>query len=175
MRNALSYVEQSTASSSICARIQSMERYQQAKYIAVYMAVRGEVDLSPLWRMANLDQKTYFFPKIQANHTLSFLPVTPKTRFIKHVFGILEPSAHPSQAIDPHDLDIIFMPLIAFDERGTRVGTGGGYYDRTLGSNTSSLLIGAAYDFQKQDFIQPDPWDIQLNAIVTQSTVYLVR
>lgn len=182
IRKSLSHAEQYAASNSICARIQSMEQYQQANYIALYIAVRGEIDLSPLWKRTQTNQKTmteaqktYFFPTIHANQMLSFLPVTQQTHFIKNSFGILEPDIHPSKAINPSELDIIFMPLVAFDENGTRIGMGGGYYDRTLEKNTSSLLIGVAYDFQKQPVIQPEPWDIQLNAIVTPSAIYYAQ
>ncbi|MDP3705617.1 MAG: 5-formyltetrahydrofolate cyclo-ligase [Legionellaceae bacterium] len=175
IRESLSHAEQCAASSRICIRIQSMELFQRAKCIALYSAVRGEIDLSALWQSANCSQKTYFFPTIQSDHTLSFLPVTHATRFLKNNFGILEADVHLSQAIDPTDLDIIFMPLVAFDECGTRIGMGGGYYDRTLAGNVLSVRIGVAYDFQKHDFIQPDPWDIQLDAIVTPSTIYFAE
>ncbi len=174
MRKSLSYVEQRAASSNICNRIQSMELYQQAKRIALYIAVRGEVDLSLLWNTDN-DDKRYFFPTIHASQTLAFLPVTHQTHFLKNNFGILEPDVPPSHAIDLNDLDIIFMPLVAFDTCGTRIGIGGGYYDRTLANNESASLIGVAYDFQKQDVIQPEPWDIQLDVIVTPSAIYFAE
>jgi len=171
VRDALSRVQQDEASRAICVHIESMPQYQQAKHIALYQAVRGEIELTTLWHRTTTPLKTYYFPVISTTQTLSFLPATTKTPFIPNKYGILEPDVSSSRAITATALDLIFIPLVAFDEYGTRIGMGGGFYDRTL-VNTTALLIGVAYDFQKQAPIQPDVWDIQLNGVITPSQAY---
>lgn len=64
------------------------------------------------------------------------------------------------------------MPLVAFDVRCTRLGMGAGYYDRTFQDKTHGSLFGVAYQFQRADFIQPHPWDIHLDAVITQRAIY---
>ena len=70
------------------------------------------------------------------------------------------------------------MPLVAFDPIGNRIGMGEGFYDRTLdnkklnNNKKKPILVGVAYDFQKQNHIQPDPWDIPLDIIFTESRIY---
>ena len=70
-----------------------------------------------------------------------------------------------------HELDVILMPLVGFDNDGNRLGMGGGYYDRTLAYTRHAIkkpvLIGVAHDLQRVDRLPYASWDIPLNAIVT--------
>ncbi len=129
MRNALSLSTLTASSAAVCKKINALQEYNEAKHIAIYHAVNGEINLSLL---LNDTQKIYYFPVINEDRTLAFLPVTPTTSFYKNRFGIAEPDVSLVQAIPPKQLDIICLPLVAFDEYGNRLGMGGGYYDRTL-------------------------------------------
>lgn len=102
---------------------------------------------------------------------LSFLPATPATSFKNNSHGIPEPDVELSKAIAVTALDLIFVPLLAFDNHCTRIGMGGGYYDRTLAKENHPLLIGVAYEFQHQTWLEPQEWDIPLTAVVTQTTI----
>lgn len=166
LRNNLTPAEQAAASARVCERILELEQYQTAQRIAIYHAVNGEIDLS------GLQHKAVYFPVMNTNKTLSFLPVTPETVFHKNRFDILEPDVNHELAIMPEQLDIIFLPLVAFDELGTRLGMGGGYYDRTLAHHRPKLLIGVAHDVQRQVFIDREEWDVPLAAIITERTIY---
>lgn len=166
MRASLSSIEQARASASICQRIKTLEPYQQAQNIAIYYAVQGEIDLS------DLQEKNRYFPVINKDRTLSFLPVNADTIFYTNRLGIPEPDVDHALALMPEQLDIIFLPLVAFDEHGTRLGMGGGYYDRTLAHHRAPLLIGVAHDFQRETFIERKPWDVPLAAIITECNIY---
>lgn len=166
IRKQLSPNEQIAASSRVCQQIRLLSDYQKAKRIAIYHAIQGEIDLSAL------QEKACYLPMINVDKTLLFLPVTSNTVFYKNCFGIAEPDVNHDLAILPDDLDIIFLPLVAFDEHGTRLGMGGGYYDRTLASSHRTVLIGVGYDFQRQPFIDRKPWDIPMAAVITESNVY---
>ncbi len=168
-RKNLSSAVQSAASTAVCARIIALDQYQKAEHIALYRAVNGEIDLSGL---TILHGQTGYFPVMNADHTLTFLPITTDTVFINNRFGIAEPDVARELAIMPEQLDIIFLPVVAFDESGTRLGQGGGYYDRTLAHHCKSLLIGVAYAFQQQPFIEHQAWDVPLAAIITERSTY---
>lgn len=172
VRELLSPEYQRSMSDRICARIRSLDVYRYAKKIALYHAMKGEVDLMPLWKTAPLHGKYCYFPALEENKSLLFLPATPVTEFTENRFGIEEPLVDHKLAIPTNDLEIIFLPLVAFDEYGTRLGMGSGYYDRTLENCPRPLLIGVAYEFQRQSYIQPQPWDIPLSIIVTETNVY---
>jgi len=69
------------------------------------------------------------------------------------------------------------MPLLGFDNEGSRLGMGGGYYDRALSFKHSEeqpskpLLIGLAYSFQQIEGLQSDTWDVPLDVIITEETI----
>ena len=172
IRKNLSPAYQKKASAMVCENIRKLEQYRYAKRIALYQSVNGEVDLANLWRTAPFHGKYCYFPTLNEDHTLCFLPATPSSAFQTNRFGIEEPHIDRELALAPDQIDLIFTPLLAFDHRGTRLGMGAGYYDRTLAYSRPKLLIGVAYEFQRQSFIEIQSWDVQLDMVITESTVY---
>ena len=83
---------------------------------------------------------------------------------------ILEPKS--GKEIDPEDLDIIFIPLLAFDKNLNRVGMGKGYYDKTLHGKKAGKLVGLAYDFQEISNAFPEDHDVAMNAIITSKNIF---
>ena len=163
---------QLSASNKICAKVRALDSYRYGKRIALYHSVSGEVDLTPLWKSAPLQGKYCYFPALKDDGTLMFLPATPTTPCIVNRFGIEEPDVDLSLALPPAEFNIIFMPLVAFDTRGGRIGMGGGYYDRTLALVKGPMFIGVAYEFQRLSFINAQAWDVPLEVIVTEQMIY---
>ena len=159
LRKQLSAADQAKASAAVCEQIRALPNYPRAKRIALYRAVNGEIDLDELWQSKT---HTCCFPVIKEDKTLLFL----------NKFGILEPNSSRTLAVALSQIDIMFLPLVAFDEHGTRIGMGGGFYDRTLADERPPLLVGVAYEFQRQLFIEPATWDVPLTAIITQCNTY---
>lgn len=172
MRSNLSTDYRIKASQQICKRIQSLEHYRHAKRIALYCAVNNEVGLNFLWSSAPRQGKFCYFPVLNDDATLTFLPATPATPFKKNTFGIPEPDVSLDEAIDVSELDMLILPLVAFDKACTRLGMGAGCYDRTLGIQKHGVLFGVGYNFQLQDFIAPQIWDVPLDGVVTPKCVY---
>ena len=107
---------------------------------------------------------------------MDFYPVTPDSQLSKNTFGIWEPVA--GEKIDAKSLDLVCAPLVAFDQDGHRIGMGGGYYDRYFSflANRNRWrqpkLIGLAFDCQKVEKIRPNPWDIRLYSVVTETNTF---
>ncbi len=93
-------------------------------------------------------------------------------------FGILEPACKPKYWLKPRQMDLMLLPLVAFDEAGNRLGMGGGFYDRSLAHLKlrqhvrKPYLIGLAHECQKAGNVLVQSWDVPLNAIVTEKRVY---
>ncbi len=110
-------------------------------------------------------------PRVEKDsRVLKFVSWTHKTKMTKGAFGIQEPE--DSEAIIP---DIVIAPLLAFDQKGYRLGQGGGYYDATLEAlraQKSVSYIGIGYAEQAVLFKLPiEPHDVPLDYILTPQGV----
>jgi 5-formyltetrahydrofolate cyclo-ligase len=98
----------------------------------------------------------------------------PDTRLVLNRLGIAEPETG-SQHVNVRSVVLMLMPLVAFDDSGTRLGMGGGFYDRFLGALPPGLrprLIGLAHEAQHSAATLPrDHWDIPLDAVITEAGV----
>ena len=147
---------------------------RRAQRIACYLPNDGEMDLTPLIaRLWALGRKS-FLPVLH-RRKLWFLPYTSGTPLTNNFFGIPEPDISAQKRCPARALDIVLMPLVAFDESGNRVGMGGGYYDQTFSYKSKNCalkkphLIGVAYEFQCVAELPASWWDIGLDGILTEN------
>ena len=121
-----------------------------AKRIALYRAVNGEVPVDGLADFFMSQGKKCCFPRIE-NDTMVFCDCDSlkDDEFVQSSFGIKEP-ASSKPVVDPKSIDVVVLPAVAYNEEGTRLGMGGGYYDRYFGSLGSDrpYLLGICYEFQ---------------------------
>ncbi len=117
--------------------------------------------------------KHVYCPVVDARaRRLRFVEVTRESPLKRSDFGLLEPI--DGEEIEPLNLDVVITPLVAFDSAGSRIGMGGGYYDRTfavLRQRTNWLhpkLTGVAFSCQKVRKIKANPWDIGLWKVITE-------
>jgi len=181
-RRALSDSEREQAAFLLCERIAASRIYQHSKHIAFYLPNDGEMDLTLLIQDAWQQGKKCYLPVLAEPNTqrLWFIPYTAGTKLKPNRFGIPEPvHSHSLRIRKTLSLDLILMPLVAFDAQGNRVGMGGGYYDRTLAFLRQRKywhkpnLLGVAYEFQKQQQLKHNPWDIPLQSVATEQQFYL--
>lgn len=148
------------------------------KRIGIYLHSDGELATDLIIKQLHNMRRQVFLPVLHPSSTnrLVFLSYKRATPLIKNRFGIFEP-ALIIKHIPVTSLDIIFMPLVAFDENGNRIGMGGGFYDRTLSAsniqpiNKRPLLIGLAHELQNINEIKKRSWDIPLDAVITEKKV----
>jgi 5-formyltetrahydrofolate cyclo-ligase len=173
IRSKLPIAYRTINSETVCNRIKKLGAYRYAKRIALYHATNGEVDLNSIWNSAPLQGKYCYFPALTEENTLVFLPATPATPFKNNKYGVLEPDVSHNLSISLDELDIVLIPLVAFDAQCRRLGMGAGYYDRTLSNKPKALLLGIAYEFQRVDFIESQSWDVPMDKIITQKNTYI--
>jgi 5-formyltetrahydrofolate cyclo-ligase len=154
--------------------------FRHSRRIAFYIAVRGEMDPAPLLQLALRTGKSAFLPILRERPSrgLWFAPYTAHTSLSTNRFGISEPNYSHNKLVMPWSLDLVFVPLVAFDREGHRLGMGGGYYDRTFAFKTKRshlkgpTMVGLAHEFQLQSQLPVMPWDIPLDKVITEAAIY---
>lgn len=180
-RRALSADEQSLAARRLAVNVTGTRLFLVSHRIACYLPNDGEIDTAPVIEHVRRLRKTLYLPVLSplAHDRLWFAEAGPKTRFAPNRFGIPEPVVKASDLIRAQELDLILMPLVGFDDRGNRLGMGGGFYDRSLeflrhrNHWRKPHLLGIAYDFQRANGLTADPWDVPLQGVITDQAVYL--
>jgi 5-formyltetrahydrofolate cyclo-ligase len=181
-RQAIRPEQQLKASLKLCQTILKDLDYRNARHLAFYQAFDGEIDPSPLLNAALEAHKHCYLPVLDRSAlSLSFVGYRRDSDLQPNHYGIPEPSSQ-QQGINLAQLDIIFVPLLAFDSLGTRLGMGKGYYDRALAEFRSSkthnekpLLIGLAHECQRVESLERAIWDVPMDRVITDQTVYLVH
>jgi 5-formyltetrahydrofolate cyclo-ligase len=143
--------------------------------IALYAARPPEVDTTALRALAHRRQCRVYLPRVidYRQNRLRFFRDGAADRINR--FGIAEPAARFPISVTA--LSVVFLPLLGFDARGTRLGAGKGYYDRLLAfrrhrqSWHRPLLIGLAYACQEVAAIERHPHDVPLDAVVTEAGI----
>ncbi len=182
-RQGLTHQQRQHAAAQLVQQLRGSRLFQRSRHIAVYLPNDGEMNLWPLIHYAWQQGKQCYLPIVGHRHThrLWFVPFTHQTPLYKNRYGIPEPAhANKARNFPLRRLDLVLMPLVGFDTQGNRLGMGGGYYDRSfafLHRNShwrKPLLLGTAYEFQRQPQLASQPWDVPLDAIVTDVSLYKV-
>ncbi|WP_100656558.1 5-formyltetrahydrofolate cyclo-ligase [Alteromonas flava] len=173
-RNALSESQQQQAAQDLCHQLSTLSLFSKAKRIAVYLANDGELNLTPTitacWQLGIKTALPVLDP-YRSGH-LQFQHYHTNTPMNANRYGIAEPIYSANDCVRLNELNALFLPLVAFDSKGNRLGMGGGFYDRTLADLESAdkpILIGIAHDCQHTEELPTEPWDIPLDYIVTPS------
>ena len=139
--------------------------FQPGRTVAAYIALNDEADPSALLDAAHAAGCKTALPHVSSKAApMQFLPWNPGEALEKGIFGLQQPK-QGAGAIKP---DIILVPLVAFDRRLSRIGQGAGHYDRALSLLGDSIAIGVAWSVQEAEIIAADPWDVPLDAILTE-------
>ncbi|MEN8214653.1 MAG: 5-formyltetrahydrofolate cyclo-ligase, partial [Pseudomonadota bacterium] len=156
-RRQLSAAQQRRHASEVASRLTRLGIFKSASRIAFYLSSNGELDPSPVANICRRSTKRLYLPVLHPfNHgRLFFCAWSEHTQLQPNRFGILEPTCRGNARIALRSLDLVLVPLVAFDSNCQRIGMGGGFYDRTLGNARVGsawrrpLLIGLAHELQR--------------------------
>lgn len=138
---------------------------RRAHRVAVYLSMGSELQTAPLIAALKTRGIAVFAPTLLRGG-MRFRPLT-NTRLQSHPLGMLQPRT--GIALRASQMDVVILPLLGFDARGTRLGQGGGYYDCALSeARFRTYRLGLAYAQQQVAMLPTEPWDVPLNAILTE-------
>jgi len=178
LRDELSPNERRSASQGLLQTAIREGLFLKYRRIGFYLPFEGEMDLLPLLNHALWQGKICYLPVVpqRFEKKLNFTRLTARANWYQNRYGIQEHwSPRPARA---RQLDLLFMPLVGFDEEGYRLGMGGGFYDTSLAylgrrkTWRKPYLVGIGYECQKVKQVPRDPWDMPLDAALTERRLY---
>lgn len=148
-----------------CARLPAFEA---AGLVAAYLATAGEVSAAALLTACHERGKRLCVPAwCRSARRYGMALLGPDEPLEPGPMRILQP-ARPVW-ICPTMIDLIVVPGVAFDERGGRLGQGGGHYDRLLPRlSPRCTRVGLGHDGQVVARVPRDPWDEPVHWVVTE-------
>ncbi|HMU90297.1 MAG TPA: 5-formyltetrahydrofolate cyclo-ligase [Pseudomonadales bacterium] len=180
-RRALSASAQRQAAASVARHLAGWLRFLHSRRIGHYLASDGEIDPTSALLRGQARGAQGFLPILHpfAHNRLLFAPHRPGERLILNRYAIAEPDLRRQALTPAWSLDLVLLPLVAFDRSGARLGMGGGYYDRTFALDrpwpSRPLLVGVAHHFQERPQLPMATWDVPLDAVVTDRELILIR
>lgn len=163
-RTALTDADAAERSKAICERVLALPLFSAAEVVVAYVPRPDEVDPRRAIAAAEAAGKAVFYPRVVSDG-LEFLTggrLRPGWR------GLLEPEGGVALR-PPGDGALMLVPGVGFDERGMRLGRGGGAYDRALGTFAAATRIGLAFECQVRARLPSEAWDVRMHSVATET------
>lgn len=171
LRESLSDEDVMLKSLGIMRRLEGLSFFARAGTIMAYMDYKKEVITSQIIEKALSTGKRIVLPlTIPDKHQLVLIEIKDLKSDITAGFkGIREPKYNNERIVTPREVDLVLVPGVVFDERGYRIGYGGGYYDRFL-KETSACKVGLAFELQIHT-VPEEEHDIKMDYVVTEDRI----
>ncbi len=172
IRDALVKSEKESMDNNIFNKLVNSELYKNAKSIFIYINFSNEINTINIIEKALNDGKEVFIPKIyKGDKSMKAIKLNSFNELKKNSMGILEPY-DDSNFIEKTNIDLIIVPGVVFDNKGNRIGYGGGYYDRYLEDiKYKNNKVALAYDLQIVESIDAEAHDVKIDYIVTNTKI----
>ena len=190
IRAALDEDEQRDAARQVARRLLELDLLAGTGTLGTYLPTDGEMDPNLALDELRARGWTIALPIVEADRSMRFARWDADARLVPNRFGIDEPEP-PLEAVSFDQLDVVLVPCVAVDLEGNRLGFGAGFYDRAFARPDLSaadiaaddpnpdattpprraVLVGVVHDIQVVDRIEPDPWDVPMDLIVTGARV----
>lgn len=171
-RDALAAADCQLLSRAIQARALQLYCYLACRSVALYSAVQNEVRTDDLLAHALKIGKKVFYPRVAKDDSAGFFRVSAADDLRAGRYGVLEPPGATRLAEAEFEALTIFVPGVAFDLHGNRLGRGGGWYDRLLQqASERAAIVALAYEFQIVDAVPAGPGDQRVHYIITEKGV----
>lgn len=157
--------ERNKKSKIIKERLFKTPEFIKAEIVMFYIAFGGEVNTKEMIEEAQKLGKIVAVPVCIKNRIIRPCRLDSNIRLKKGPYGISEPAI--KRFIDIKDLDLVVVPGVAFDRKGSRLGRGKGYYDYFLNKLPKKVAsVGLAFDFQTLPFIPATKTDVSVKRVI---------
>jgi len=161
-------------SARIAEKVKGIPEFQKAGLVMFYIEFRNEVITSDLIKYCLENGKRVVIPITDTKNT-RLIPSEIKDYpgdLTSGTWGILEPKPECVRPVEPKEIDFVIVPGVSFDEKGNRLGYGGGFYDRFLRLLRPEVSFAAlAFELQIRDNVYPEAHDYPMRYVVTEDRV----
>jgi len=174
-RREVSRLARARAAHAVARAISQTRWLTPGKRIGIYASMPQELGTAPLIELALERGCELYLPRITSLRARTMRFVKFSSRGTQHALGMHEPDGH--EHLNARFLDTIFVPAVALDHRGARLGHGIGFYDRTLAFRhlrhhwSGPRLVGLAYSFQVVPRVPVTATDVFMDSIVTEKGI----
>ena len=182
LRRHLDPAIQRAAAQQLNEQVSQTQLFKKSQRIAFYLPLNAELDPRLLLAQAWEQGKHCFLPtlaptpRLESTGQMAFFSYKKLDGLIKNRYGILQPQVHEQESCLAQNLELVLVPLVAFDQQCNRLGMGGGYYDKSFAflknyqkrenqQKNRPYLLGLAYGFQRCASIPIEPWDLCLDEV----------
>jgi 5-formyltetrahydrofolate cyclo-ligase len=170
-RRAIDDAQHRLADAAVASNLLGLDELSLPAQVGWYLATDAEVDLTPAVEALRERGAQLWLPVVGAQRTMAFAPWDHDTELRPNRYGIAEPVHEAGALAAATSLDVVVVPCVAVDTAGHRIGFGAGYYDRALAEAVGVVRLGVAFEVQVVDRIEPAPWDVPLDVVVTEARV----
>ena len=169
VRDALPAEARRARSLEIARRVTALEEFRAARTVAAFASIRSEASTEPILEGAWVAGKQVALPRVMGEE-MSLHRIQADTKLETGPFSVPEPPVQ-QPLVPPGNVDFVLVPALAVDPRGHRIGYGKGYYDQLLPRLSRAFSCVIAYDFQLLAEIPEAPFDVPVDAVVTDLRV----
>ncbi|MFK7811624.1 MAG: 5-formyltetrahydrofolate cyclo-ligase [Maribacter sp.] len=147
--------------------------FWNSDYYHIFLPItsKNEVDTSFILSILQGKDKNIVLPKMESKHSLQHILLTDNTRLLSNSWGVPEPIE--GIEIPVKKIDVVFVPLLAFDKKGNRVGYGKGFYDNFLKECRKDVIkVGLSLFTAEAEISDTNENDIPLDYCVTPEKTY---
>ncbi len=173
-RDALPQEDRRSRSASIAGALFALPEYRAAGTVLFYVSFRSEVSTRRMIEQAVSHGKKVLAPKVdRRRRELRLFEIKDLSADLEAGYmNIYEPVEKRTREASPEEPDLVVMPGVGFDEKGNRLGYGGGYYDRLAMKLRSGIrLVALAFEEQMVDEVPSLSHDRKVDMIITETRV----
>lgn len=177
LRNRMDADSAAVCSAGIFAGIKKLSAYEKAKTVMFYLSCGSEVVTDFMINSAFGSGKTVVVPSIKnfRNGEMYAVKISRLEDACLFAYGIRQPEINSGNIVEKDNIDLVFVPGLAFDIKGYRTGYGKGCYDRWLKSVPFEKTVGLAYDFQVTEQLPIGKYDMPVGIIITEKRVIHIK
>jgi 5-formyltetrahydrofolate cyclo-ligase len=170
-RNSLSQQQAFALSELIQARVLQFPPYNEACLVALYSPLQNEVATEEIREHGLRHGKTVLYPRLGAGDAVELIEIKSAGELRRGRLGVFEPTGENVRSDQDFGGLLIFVPGLAFDLHGNRLGRGMGWYDRLLSKIGGATSVALAYEFQIVSEVPSDRWDQKVHYLITERRI----